>query len=262
MGKTINVRERDESFGAYEKSYLPEITKGIGITLRHVVKNLFSPKAERYTRTVSYPEEKVAYPERFRGLHRLVPREDGAPRCVACFMCSTACPARCISIVAEASDDPTIEKRPLSFEIDELKCIFCGLCVEACPEDAIRMDTGVHASPTTNRADAIMGKVDLLEMLGRHEAGGAGPGIDFNGAHVNNPMGPGAVLTGGASTLGPGASGGSAHHSSEVSAASPMPAAAPQTTEPIYRGAHEHRAREAPQGAGPNAKPVQGLPEE
>ena len=262
MGKTINVRERDEIFGAYEKSYVPEIAKGIGITLRHVVKNLFAPKEERYTRTISYPEEKVAYPERFRGLHRLVPRDDGAPRCVACFMCSTACPARCISITAEASDNPTIEKRPMTFEIDELKCIFCGLCVEACPEDAIRMDTGVHASPTTNRADAIMGKVDLLSMLGRHEAGGAGPGIDFNGARVTNAMGPGPRLQGGTTTLGPGQSGGGAHNSSEVRAASPMAGPAEQSAAIVYRGAHEHRAREAPQGAMPNAKRVQGVPEE
>ncbi len=180
---TIKVRERRGEMGAVERAYLPEIAKGIGITLVHVFKNLFS-KNNKYTRTVHYPEEKVVYPERFRGLHRLVPREDGTPRCVACFMCSTACPARCIAIVAEESDDKRIEKRPMSFEIDELKCIFCGLCVEACPEDAIRMDTGMHAGPTTNRADAVMGKVDLLSMLGRHEQVPSVPSTPvYHGAH-------------------------------------------------------------------------------
>ena len=41
------------------------------------------------------------------------------------------------------------------FEIDELRCVVCGLCVEACPCDAIRMDTGEHAQPVEDRADAI-----------------------------------------------------------------------------------------------------------
>jgi NADH-quinone oxidoreductase subunit I len=200
MGKVINVRQRDAEFGVYEKTYLPEIAKGIGVTLRHVAKNLFGSAEQKYTRTVSYPEQKVEYPERFRGMHRLVPREDGAPRCVACYMCSTACPARCISIVAEESDDPNVEKRPVTFEIDELKCIFCGMCVEACPEDAIRMDTGEHVTAFTNRADAVFGKIDLLANLGREEKMGKTP---------------------------------------------------------VYRGAHEHRARQAPQNSAPDTKPVQ-----
>jgi NADH-quinone oxidoreductase subunit I len=199
-GKIIQVRARDAQIGTYENSYLPEITKGIIITLKHVVKNLFGGDENRYTRTVSYPEEKVEYPVRFRGAHRLTPREDGAPRCVACFMCSTACPARCINIVAEESDENNIEKRPKVFEIDELKCVFCGMCVEACPEDAIRMDTGEHVKPFTNRADAIYGKVDLLAMLGRQEKVGE---------------------------------------------------------QPVYRGAHEHRARQAPQNSPEGTLPVQ-----
>ncbi len=199
-GKIIKVRAHDAEIGTYENSYLPEITKGIIITLKHVVMNLFGGDEHRYTRTVSYPEEKVEYPVRFRGAHRLTPREDGAPRCVACFMCSTACPARCINIVAEESDENSIEKRPKVFEIDELKCVFCGMCVEACPEDAIRMDTGEHVKPFTNRADAIFGKVDLLSMLGRQEKVGE---------------------------------------------------------QPVYRGAHEHRARQAPQNSPDGTLPVQ-----
>lgn len=162
----IHVRDRVE-FSAYERSYLPEVVRGLGVTFRHLFVNLFGNRKTRPLQTVKYPEEKRVYPERYRGQHRLLPRQDGSPRCVACYMCSTACPAYCIHIIAAESPDPQVEKYPAAFEIDMLRCIFCGLCVEACPEDAIRMDTGVHTPPFTSRDDAVVGRVDLLELMGR-----------------------------------------------------------------------------------------------
>jgi len=96
---------------------------------------------------------------------------------VACMMGPTACPAHCISIVSEESEDPRIEKRPRIFQIDELRCVVCGLCVEACPCDAIRMDTGIHAPPSTRRADAILDKEELLSRGEISVAMQAGEGI-------------------------------------------------------------------------------------
>jgi NADH-quinone oxidoreductase subunit I len=127
--------------------------------------------------TVQYPEEKVTYPERFRGLHRLMLRDDGAVRCVACMCCPTVCPAHCITIIPEESEHHGIEKRPAVFEIDELRCVVCGLCVEACPCDAIRMDTGEHARPVEDRANAIETKESMMARGIRSIAtqGGAGP---------------------------------------------------------------------------------------
>lgn len=162
----IKVREQVE-FGAYERSYLPEVLRGVGITLRHLFGNLFGRKDTRALQTINYPDEQRVYPKRYRGQHRLLAREDGSPRCVACYMCATACPAHCIHIVAAESDDPEIEKYPAAFEIDQLRCIYCGLCVEACPEDAIRMDTGVHTPPFLSRDDAVMGRVDLMALCGQ-----------------------------------------------------------------------------------------------
>src|SRR5882757_5945907 len=176
-----------------EASFLPATAKGLGITLKHFARNFFLPlkKAKERARagapiedkwkneieTVQYPEEKVTYPERFRGLHRLMLRDDGAVRCVACMCCPTVCPAHCITIVPEESDSKGIEKRPAIFEIDELRCVVCGLCGEACPCDAIRMDTGMHAKPVEDRADAIETKDSMMGrgILSIAKQGGEGP---------------------------------------------------------------------------------------
>lgn len=178
---------------AEDTSFLAATAKGLGITLRHFAKNLFFPMKKKEARaaagapvdekwkneieTVQYPEEKVTYPERFRGLHRLTLRDDGAVRCVACMCCPTVCPAHCITIVPEESENAGIEKRPARFEIDELRCVVCGLCVEACPCDAIRMDTGEHARPVEDRGDAIETRESMMKrgILSTATQGGEGP---------------------------------------------------------------------------------------
>jgi len=163
-----------------QQMYLPAIAEGLGVTFRHFVKNFFGnvigQRAKTDIATLQYPEEKKKYPDRHRGLHRLMLREDGQTRCVACMMCPTVCPAHCITIVAEEAPDGRIEKRPKIFEIDELRCVVCGLCAEACPCDAIRMDTLEHAKPTYRRVDAILDKEELLSRGIKSEAvqGGVG----------------------------------------------------------------------------------------
>jgi NADH-quinone oxidoreductase subunit I len=166
------------------QSYLPEIFRGVGLSMKHFFQNTREmvqgkrpdPVLDRYDdgiTTISYPEQKRPYPERFRGVHRLTTRQDGSMRCVACLCCSTACPAQCIFI--EAGEYPPGDKRrgyerfPVRFVIDELRCIFCGYCVEACPCDAIRMDTGHHAVPYDSRDQFIYDR-DLL--LSFESAGG------------------------------------------------------------------------------------------
>jgi NADH-quinone oxidoreductase subunit I len=180
---------------AAEAAYVPEIAKGLRVTIGRFFKNTFTPRKseENEIDTVSYPEEKRVYPERFRGIHRLTHRSDGSPRCVACLCCSTACPAQCIHIEAAEYQpgDPRYgyERYPKVFVIDELRCIFCGFCVEACPCDAIRMDSGMHMPPSTQRAHFIFDKETLMAIPGadgtfetanpRHEPGDASfPGID------------------------------------------------------------------------------------
>ena len=114
MAVGVKVVNRPGSLS--QQMFLPAIAEGLGVTFRHFVKNFFGNvtgnRAKTDIATIEYPEEKKAYPERFRGLHRLMLRDDGQVRCVACMMCPTVCPAHCITIVAEEAPDGSIEKRP------------------------------------------------------------------------------------------------------------------------------------------------------
>ncbi|HEX7477720.1 MAG TPA: NADH-quinone oxidoreductase subunit I [Polyangiales bacterium] len=185
---------------AAEAVYVPEIAKGLAVTLSRFFKNTFSARGSEGNEidTIEYPEERRTYPERFRGIHRLTHRADHSPRCVACLCCSTACPAQCIHI--EAGEYPVgdprrgYERFPQVFVIDELRCIFCGFCVEACPCDAIRMDSGLHMPPSTQRSHFIFDKEMLMAIPAadgsfetknpRLEPGDSGhPGVDREHHH-------------------------------------------------------------------------------
>jgi NADH-quinone oxidoreductase subunit I len=147
-----------------EKFYLPAIYAGAKVTLKHLFTNLGDITAME---TLEYPEEQPTdITSRYRGLHRLTHREDNSIRCVACFMCATACPAQCINIVATERTDGQDEKMPELFAIDTLECVFCGMCVEACPCDAIRMDTGIFSVTGKEREDFILQKDQLLAHTG------------------------------------------------------------------------------------------------
>jgi len=176
MAKVVSIKR-----GLWEDLYIPELIRGMGVTLRHFFINTFT---KRDIVTLRYPEETREYPARFRGVHRLMKREDGSVRCVACMMCSTVCPAHCIHIVAGERDDDQGEKFPVSFEIDELTCVVCGLCVEACPTDAIRMDTGIHMPPVYARHEARFNKEDLLKRGARSIAREGGAGHDWAGSYA------------------------------------------------------------------------------
>ena len=89
-------------------------------------------------------------------------REDGTPKCVACYMCATVCPAECIYIEAGERPEKTIEKYPTRFEIDLLRCVYCGFCVDACPEEAIVMSRENDLVGTT-RAELIIDRDRLMD---------------------------------------------------------------------------------------------------
>ena len=150
-----------------DKLYLPALFGGMKTTISHFLRNLTDTSN---IKTECYPEmQPTDITDRYRGVHRLTHREDESVRCVACFMCATACPADCIFIEATQREDGIDEKMPKKFSIDLLECVFCGGCVEACPCDAIRMDTGIFTFVAQKREDFVLDKEQLLANKPRGE---------------------------------------------------------------------------------------------
>lgn len=115
--------------------------------------------AFRKRETVSYPEEEVYLPPRFRGRIVLTRDPDGEERCVACNLCAVACPVDCIALEkAEAEDGRWY---PDFFRINFSRCIFCGLCEEACPTSAIQLTPDFEMSEY-RRQELVYEKADLL----------------------------------------------------------------------------------------------------
>jgi NADH-quinone oxidoreductase subunit I len=181
----VNVSEHRRELTFLERMYLPEVIRGLRLTARHFCVNLWRhtlraigmTSVQPGAVTFQYPEVRRPAAERLRSLHRLTQRPDGTPRCVACMMCETVCPAFCIEIVADEVPDPNIEKRPKSFDIDIGRCVFCGYCVEACPEDAIRMDTGITEIGSYSRRAMVLDIGTLLALKSAEE--NAGKPVDF-----------------------------------------------------------------------------------
>ena len=154
-----------------ERLYVTEVARGLALSARHFFSNL--PRhvlralgfkvGNGQAVTYEYPEEQRPLASRLRALHRLTMRADGSPRCVACMMCETVCPAHCIHIIAKENPNPDIEKMPKIFDIDLGECVYCGFCVEACPEDAIRMDTRILATSSYTREGMIYRIHQLLQ---------------------------------------------------------------------------------------------------
>ena len=156
---------------ALEASYLPEVFKGLGTTMKHILGTVRGNRT-RYLKTLQYPEERREqydvleggmYKGNYRGVHRLNRDEQGRVKCVACFMCSTACPANCIHIEGEEAPWDDREKYPVKFDIDELRCIYCGMCEEACPVDAIEL-TPEYDIVGMSRQELIFDKQKLLSI--------------------------------------------------------------------------------------------------
>src|SRR5262245_16634150 len=75
---------------------------GFATTLKHLFKKPI---------TVNYPEQKVPMFPKFRGKQVLMRDENGLEKCVACGLCSVACPADAIYLEA-AENDGSVQAGP------------------------------------------------------------------------------------------------------------------------------------------------------
>lgn len=168
---------KEPKLGLLERLYLPIVSDGLTTTAKH----LFQKK-----KTESYPEQEPVLPPNYRGVHRLNRDEKDRVKCVACYMCATACPAHCIDIVAAPApaDWKDREKYPETFVIDELRCIYCGMCEEACPVDAIELTT-LYDLTGLSREQMVFDKEKLLSVFDITTAAKTDPVRTVSG-----PLGP------------------------------------------------------------------------
>jgi NADH-quinone oxidoreductase subunit I len=174
MAVSVITVDRNVGAGVYP------ILLGLWTTLKNLLRTLFARQAS----TIQYPEEKRPHSARYRGIHILTEREDGTPKCVACYMCATVCPAECIYIESGERPEKTIEKYPTRFEIDLLRCVYCGFCVDACPEEAIIMSRENDLVGTT-RAELI---IDRDRLMARGKLVEHGPGYRPDDHDVRRPV--------------------------------------------------------------------------
>src|SRR5438128_1390147 len=127
---------------------------GLWTTFRH----MFKP-----TIAVNYPYEKVPMYPKYRGKQVLMRDENGLEKCVACGLCSVACPADAIYLEA-AENDGTVQAGPRYasvYQIHKTRCIFCGYCEEACPVGAVFMGKDYELA-VYSKDNFVWDKTDLL----------------------------------------------------------------------------------------------------
>ena len=110
---------QEPELGLAGRLYFTPFVDGLTTTIKHFFKTV---GGEDFTQ--QFPEERPTFgnPLIYRGVHRLNKDSEGRVKCVACFLCATACPAHCIDIVGGEAPWTDREKYPVSFNIDELRC--------------------------------------------------------------------------------------------------------------------------------------------
>jgi len=139
-----------------------ELARGFYTTLIHLCRRPITEK---------YPEYKRPLPVRSRARIILTRDPDGEERCVACYLCSAACPVSCISMQSAEREDG--RRWAEWFRINFGRCIYCGLCEEACPTLAIQL-TPDFETCQRHILTLVAEKADLLV-----DHGGKNPDYNF-----------------------------------------------------------------------------------
>lgn len=120
-------------FELIKKVVFTDFVKGLAVTLGYnATKSI----------TIRYPDEEKWVPyRRFRGLHTLNRDPNGRELCVACELCSKACPTQCITVIPMEDDTGRgiADRVAKVWKVDIVRCLFCGYCEDACPTRAVRL---------------------------------------------------------------------------------------------------------------------------
>jgi len=146
--------------GAFES--VKALATGFATTFKHLFRKPI---------TEEYPEYKRPLPERTRARIILTRDPDGNERCVACYLCSAACPVSCISMQSAQKEND--RRYATWFRINFARCIYCGLCEEACPTSAIQL-TPLFETCERDILKLVYEKEDLLV-----DHGGKDPEYNF-----------------------------------------------------------------------------------
>ncbi len=134
---------------------LSSIAIGMKITLKYCFQK---------TVTIQYPEQRLSFAPRYRGIH-----EFEAEKCIACDLCAKACPVDCIYI--DKTAPRKVDKKLgvvvggelTRYAIDYSKCLFCALCTEPCPTDCIHMGK-LHDLSSYSRQDVVVEFAELAKQ--------------------------------------------------------------------------------------------------
>ena len=96
----------------------------IGSMFKDVVRSFFTKSTTRL-----YPVERVAPPERYRGILSYDPSA-----CTGCSLCVKDCPSDAIELVIL---DRAAKKYVMKYRMD--RCIYCGQCMVNCKPKSIGM---------------------------------------------------------------------------------------------------------------------------
>ncbi|MBI5643394.1 MAG: NADH-quinone oxidoreductase subunit I [Deltaproteobacteria bacterium] len=138
------------------KVLFTDFVKGLSITLGYNVSRSITHK---------YPDEEKWVPHRrWRGLHTLNKDENGRELCVACELCSKACPTQCITVIPMEDDTGRgiADRVAKVWKVDLVRCLFCGYCEDACPTRAVRLGREYELACTDSRCN-VRQREELLK---------------------------------------------------------------------------------------------------